>query len=255
MRDGKPHTIAFSGGLNSFEVARLCVKRYGPKAVECVFTDTCTEDEDLYRFVRETIAYLRCSLVTLRDGRDIWQVFTDRRFMGNSRVDPCSHHLKREMFRKYLSNIRPESTVLYYGIGEHELHRLLSIEERWKPFRVIAPLIATGTTKEQILHTLDKIGIAPPRLYELGFEHNNCGGFCVKSGQRQMALLLKALPKRYAHHEEQQEKLFQIIKPHGFIKRTVNGELEYLSLKQFRELVERGEIVQKFPDGACACFA
>ncbi len=247
--------VAFSGGLSSFEVARRLVLEYGPEAVECVFTDTKTEDEDLYRFLRETIAYLGCPLVTLADGRDIWQVFEDVRFHGNSRVDPCSRILKREMFAKYLEGADKSTTILYYGIGASEAHRFDRLVERWVGWHVEAPLIATGTTKEQILVELDKIGIAPPRLYEMGFEHNNCGGFCVKTGQRQMEHLLKVMPERYAYHEAKQEALFKIIEPHGFIRRTTNGGLAYLSLKQFRELVEAKQPIQRFEDGACACFA
>lgn len=251
------HIVAFSGGLSSFEVARLLVKEHGKQATVCVFTDTLTEDEDLYRFVDETIAYLGCQLAWCTDGRDIWDVFEDVRFMGNNRVDPCSHHLKREMFRKYLAENWPNhaDVTLYYGIQDHEKHRIAAIRERWAPYPVEAPLIELGTTKEQMAATLDEIGIALPRLYELGFEHNNCGGFCVKTGQRQMAHLLKTMPERYRWHERRQERLFTIIKPHGFIRRTVAGETQYLSLKQFREMLERGEKPQLFQDGSCGCFS
>lgn len=248
------HVVAFSGGLSSFEVARLCVLEFGKEHVECVFTDTMTEDEDLYRFLTDTIAYLGCEYTRLCYGKDIWGVFMEARFMGNSRIDPCSKKLKREMFRKYLTTYDPTDTVLYYGIGPEEEHRLLAIHERWHPFPVEAPLIALGTTKEHMLLTLDKIGIEPPRLYELGFEHNNCGGFCVKTGQRQMAHLLKVMPARYKHHETEQEKLFKEIGQHGFIKRTTKGNLEYLSLKEFREWLEAGGAPQLYQDGACGCF-
>lgn len=251
------HIVAYSGGLSSFEVARVLVAEHGPDDVECVFTDTATEDEDLYRFLRETIDYLGCTLTHLADGRNIWEVFMDAKFMGNSRIDPCSRVLKREMFRRYLDERYPdpEAVTLYYGIQEHEKHRITALTERWAPYRVEAPLIALGTTTEQMQVTLDAIGIELPRLYELGFEHNNCGGFCVKTGQRQMAHLLKVLPERYRWHEEQQEKLFAVIGPHGFIRKTVDGEMHYLSLKQFREMVEAGEKPQMFQDGACACFS
>lgn len=251
------HVVAYSGGLSSFEVARLLVAEHGPDAVVCVFTDTATEDEDLYRFLKETITYLGCQFEHLSDGRDIWQVFTDTRFMGNSRVDPCSKMLKREVFRKYLAAAWPDHSqvTLYYGIQEHEQHRIIALRERYAPYPVEAPLIALGTTKEQMAVTLDQIGIAIPRLYDLGFEHNNCGGFCVKTGQRQMAHLLKVLPERYRRHEQQQEALFAEIGPHGFIRKTTKGEMHYLSLKQFREMLEAGEKPQLFQDGACACFS
>lgn len=248
------HIVAYSGGLSSFEVARILVKQYGPTNVLCVFTDTLTEDEDLYRFLADTLQKLDCGFEALVDGRNIWEVFNDVSFMGNSRIDPCSAKLKREMFRKFLATKDPKTCILYYGIGSQEAHRIETIRERWAPFRVEAPLITLGTTKEQILFELEKLGINPPRLYEMGFEHNNCGGFCVKTGQRQMALLLKTLPDRYMWHEQEQEKLFKRIGQHGFIRRTVHGRLSYLSLKQFREIVESGEKVQMFQDGSCGCF-
>lgn len=248
------HIIAFSGGLSSFEVARLCVETFGKDTVECVFTDTLTEDEDLYRFIEDSLLWLGCQYTRLCYGKNIWEIFLEKRFHGNSRIDTCSKYLKREMFRKYLQTFDPTETVLYYGIQIHEKHRFEAIQERWKPFQVEAPLIAIETSKEQILHTLGQLGIEPPRLYDMGFEHNNCGGFCVKTGQRQMAHLLKVLPTRYRWHEEQQEKLFKEIGQYGFIKRTSQGITEYLSLKEFRELLESGGIPQLYSDGACACF-
>lgn len=250
------HIIAFSGGLGSFETARLVVAKHGKAAVECVFTDTTTEDEDLYRFVKDTIAFLDCKFIHIKDGRDIWDVFEDVSFQGNSRIDPCSRVLKREPFARYLDETRadPLDTTIYYGIGGHEKHRTEALTQRWAPFPVRFPLIEHGTTKEHILFYLDSLSIEPPRLYELGFEHNNCGGFCVKTGQRQMAHLLQVFPKTYAYHEQRQEQLFSRIGQHGFIRRTVDGELRYLSLKEFRELVEAGGKIQRFQDGACARF-
>jgi hypothetical protein len=248
------HIIAFSGGLNSFEVARLLCIEQPVSSVTCIFTDTKTEDSDLYRFMNQAINYLGCQFIHLKDGRNIWQVFKDERFMGNSRVDPCSRILKRQQFAKWLKNKNPEDVILYYGIAADEKHRMIQLVERWKPFQVQAPLIELQTTKEQILLTLDKIGIEPPALYELGFEHNNCGGFCVKSGQRQMRKLLEIMPERYAWHEAEQEALFAGIGNHGFIRSTTNGNIRYLSLKEFREEVESKQPIQLFEDGGCACF-
>lgn len=249
------HIIAYSDGLGSFAAAYRVVSEHGPKSVECVFTDTKTEDEDLYRFLDDSIEFLGCDLVKLEDGRNIWQVFKDSRFMGNSRVDPCSKILKREMFEKYLRTYDPADVVVYYGIGPHEAHRAATIIDRWRPYQVEMPLLDQPMNKEEILVLLDNLGIQPPRLYDLGFEHNNCGGFCVKTGQRQMLHLLRTMPDRYAWHEQQQEELFADIGPHEFIRKVVDGHLHYLSLKEFREMIESGERPQMFANGACACFA
>lgn len=40
--------------------------------------------------------------IRLADGRDIWQVFRDVKFLGNTRIDPCSRVLKRELMRKWV---------------------------------------------------------------------------------------------------------------------------------------------------------
>ena len=82
--------VSYSGGLGSFMAAHLTVAKHGKENTLLVFTDTKTEDEDLYRFLNQTSDALGCEFITLADGRNIWEVFTDVRFQGNSRIDPCS---------------------------------------------------------------------------------------------------------------------------------------------------------------------
>ena len=248
--------VSYSGGLGSFMAAKLTVERHGTENVQLVFTDTKTEDEDLYRFLLETSMRLSVELEILADGRNIWEVFQDVKFMGNSRIDPCSRVLKRELFRNWIDEkYGPGGCVIVFGIDHRESHRMTAIASRWAPYQCEAPLCAEEFSKEDILNALDLLGIAPPRLYELGFPHNNCGGFCVKTGQKQMALLLQKLPERYKWHEEQQEKLFLSIgKRHGFIRKMVDGEIKYLGLKEFRELVERNAQVDQYAEEGCGCF-
>jgi len=248
--------VSYSGGLGSFAAAVCAIKKHGNKAVELLFTDTKTEDEDLYRFLAETQKALDVRLTTIADGRNIWEVFRDVKFHGNSRIDPCSRVLKRELFRKHIEqNCQIDSTIIVFGIGSSESHRMTAIKQNWNPWQTWAPLIENQMTKEQILDLLDDYKIQPPRLYDLGFSHNNCGGFCVKTGQKQMKLLFEKLPERYAYHEQEQEKLFDALgKRHGFIKKTINGEMKYLTLKEFREMLERGEKAELYNQEGCGCF-
>lgn len=250
------YIISYSGGLGSFAAAKLMVEKYGQKNCRLVFTDTKTEDEDLYRFLNETAKALGVELKILADGRDIWGVFNDVRFMGNSRIDPCSRVLKRELFRKWISSeYTPETCSVIFGIDHKEAHRMVNIKKNWHPWITEAPLCETITSKETILDWLDALNIEPPRLYEMGFPHNNCGGFCVKTGQKQMALLLSKMPERYAHHESEQEKLFSIIgKRRGFIRRTESGVMNYMGLKEFREFLQSGGAPEMYSEDGCGCF-
>ena len=250
--------VSYSGGLGSFMAAKICKDNFGAENCVLIFADTHTEDEDLYRFVKETVDYLGIEFVQLgNDGKNIWDVFTDARFMGNSRVDPCSKILKRQPLDKWVKeHYTPENAVRVVGIGEHEKHRLVRISEAFKPWEVYAPLIETPKSRQEIEKVLVKAGIEPPRLYEMGFPHNNCGGFCVKTGQRQMALLLKEFPERYKWHELQQEKLFKLLgKRHGTIRKTVNGEIKYMGLKEFREFLEAGGRPDLYSEPGCGCIA
>ena len=248
--------VSYSGGLGSFAAAYQTIQKHGADACLLVFTDTKTEDEDLYRFLNETSLKLGVPLLTIADGRNIWEVFTDVRFMGNSRIDPCSRILKRDLFKKWMrDNYSPDQATLVVGISADESHRTTAIRKNWEPYQVEAPLCDAPMSKEDIEDILDSMGITPPRLYAQGFPHNNCGGFCVKTGQRQMKLLLEKNPDRYAWHEEQQEKLFAIIgKRHGFIRKEVDGVIQYLGLKEFRGVVESGGQVEMFREDGCGCF-
>lgn len=236
--------------------AKLTVDCYTAENCHLLFTDTKTEDEDLYRFLRQTSKALKVQLTSICDGRNIWEVFNDVKFMGNSRIDPCSKILKRELARKFMDTFfSPNSAILVVGISEDEKHRLKNIRENWNPYVVEAPLINTPKTREEILDVLDELKVEPPRLYAMGFPHNNCGGFCVKTGQAQMTMLLNKFPERYRWHEKQQEKLFAKIGQHGFIRRTVDGTMHYLSLREFREFLESGGRPDLYVESGCGCFA
>lgn len=235
--------------------AKLTVDTHGAANVRLVFTDTKTEDPDLYRFIDETSAKLNVPLEKIEDGRNIWEVFEAVKYHGNNRVDPCSRVLKRDLFRKWIEDrYSPDDCAIVFGIGDSEAHRMKTIIERWAPYQCEAPLIAAHTAREDIEDALDWLEVKKPALYELGFPHNNCGGFCVKTGQKQMALLLKTLPDRYRWHEAQQEKLFGKIGKHGFIRRTEDGVLKYLSLKEFREFLEAGGNPDLYDNAGCGCF-
>jgi len=59
------HIIQFSGGICSFFTAKRVVEKYGKENVILLFCDTLIEDEDLYRFINDTIMHLKCEFVRL----------------------------------------------------------------------------------------------------------------------------------------------------------------------------------------------
>lgn len=202
------YLIQFSGGVGSFAAACWAVSQHGRDNVELLFADTMMEDEDLYRFVDDCVNYLKVPLHVVKDGRDPWQVFNDVKFLGNSRVDPCSRILKRELCKGWVKNNYPDvsSVRIVLGIDWTEEHRVKNFVRWWNPYTGIAPLVEDKTyDKNKFMHKMQtSFGIKIPRLYTLGFPHNNCGGFCVKAGKAHFLHLLSTLPDRYRYHEERE---------------------------------------------------
>ncbi len=253
------HVVQYSGGICSFFAAKRVIDKFGKDDVVLLFADTLIEDEDLYRFLDETANFLEVPVTKIADGRTPWEVFKDKRFIGNTRVDPCSLVLKRELLDAWCERHAPGATR-YFGLDWTEEHRLERLRERFKamgytdPEKFQAPMMWKPLVdKPDMLVNLQKLGIKPPRLYELGFAHNNCGGFCVKSGQAQFRLLLETMPERYAHHEQQERELRQFLKKDVAILRDRRGgTTRAMTLEEFRKRIESGGSHER-EWGGCGC--
>jgi len=265
MKNIKPNNqktgiVLYSGGKGSFMAAHLS-KSLGYKDLILYFNDTKTEDKDLYRFLKESSSKLSIKLVEDSLGLDVWEVFEKHRYVGNTRVDVCSKVLKRDRVKSYLqrNKYQPDEVDIIIGLGPFEQHRIDKAKERWSPFNLVSPLADAWIDEAQYFEGLcQELNIAPPRLYGMGFSHNNCGGFCVKAGLGQFKLLYENLPDVYKFHEEKQEALMlKIPSVRPFLRKTTNGVLSYLTLKQYREqFLEPGKVSndEKYDMGACSCM-
>jgi hypothetical protein len=254
------HVVMFSGGVGSWAAAKRVAQTHGTEGLTLLFTDTLIEDEDLYRFIDEAAANIGVPVTRIAEGRDPWQVFFDKRFLGNTRIDPCSAILKREMADKWLrENCDKAATECYVGIDWTEEHRFTSLAARraGEGWTYKAPLCQPPLEmKLQMLDALSKEGIRPPRLYAMGFSHNNCGGFCIKAGQGHFALLLQHMPERYRYHEQKEQEFRAFIGKNVSIlrDRSGDGKTKPLTLRDFRQRIEAGFEFDKFEIGGCGCF-
>lgn len=260
------HVVMFSGGLGSWMTAKRVAERHGTDRLTLLFADVggqhdsphAGEDEDTYRFITEAAANVGGELVTLNEGRDIWQVFADDRFLGNSRLANCSKFLKQRPAREWLdANCDPADTVVYVGIDWTETHRVPAIVNAYKPYQAEAPLTEPPyITRQQMWDACEAEGLRVPRLYRAGFPHNNCGGFCVRAGQAQMELLLREHPERFAYHEAKEQELRDHLgKDVAILRDRSGGTSTPLTLRRFRERIQlQPELLDDFDWGGCGCF-
>jgi hypothetical protein len=256
------HIVFFSGGFGSWMAAKRLRALLGPdEPIHLLFTDTLIEDEDLYRFLPEAAADVGGELITISDGRDPWEVFRDVKFLGNSRADPCSRVLKRDLSRKWVNkNCDKETTTLYAGILWDEAHRLLAMRKAWEPWKVSAPMCLPPLEPlgyEARLNAFASAGIKPPRLYTMGFTHNNCGGFCVKAGHGAFRRLLEKMPERFHYHETKEEQMREQLGDVSILRDRRGGTSRPLTMKEFRERLRSGDTEQLdlFSEGGCGCFS
>lgn len=203
---------------------------------------------------QETVDRIR-GLVWLVDGRTPWELCHQQRFIANSRVDFCSHVLKREISKRwYKKNCRPESSIRVYGFNHEEDDRAKNLAEAISPWTAAFPLMEKPYIFQGDYEGVcQAAGVPLPRLYRMGFWHNNCGGFCFKAGQKAIQVLLKEMPDRYAYHEGKEEGVRQYLgKNVSVLQDRKGGKPKTLTLAQFRT---RGEGQRDNDDwGSCSCF-
>jgi 3'-phosphoadenosine 5'-phosphosulfate sulfotransferase (PAPS reductase)/FAD synthetase len=252
------HLVLFSGGACSWAAAKRVVERHGTDGVVLLFADTMMEDEDLYRFIDQAAANVGAPLVRIADGRTPWQVMRDERMMGGGFLgaDPCSRILKRELLNKWQKeNCDPETTTIHIGLDWTEQHRIDRVQERCKPWRFNAPMAERPLlSKADMLAWMTSEGIEPPRLYKMGFAHNNCGGFCVKAGQAQFERLYRTMPDRYRQHERAEAETRAVVGDYTILTYQRSGKRIPITLREFRERIEaQPDLFDAGDWGGCGC--
>jgi hypothetical protein len=96
-------------------------------------------------------------------------------FTHSSEAQISSFHLKVRPCRTWLSqHADPADTILYVGLDWPEPQREPAITRGWAPWTVRYPMREPPhLSKQDMLDWCTRLGVQPPRLYELGFGHNN----------------------------------------------------------------------------------
>jgi hypothetical protein len=215
------HIVSLSGGTASAVAADRVMARskdpesphYGEEVV-LWFADTKWEDHDLYRFLNELETYWDHPVIRESDGRTPLEVASDRSIIPNNRFAPCSLVLKQQMFKKFLKAQEKPVTV-HLGLDWSEEHRHARPKMEYEKVEGVSvdfllmwkPLMAMNAYHAYVE---DEFGIDRPHLYKAGFPHNNCGGRCIRQGQKEWLRLLKTHPERFHEvaewEQEQREK-------------------------------------------------
>jgi len=260
------HIIMYSTGIGSWATAKRVIDENGPDNTVLLFCDVkgnnnephLGEDPDNYRFLRESADKFGAQLVWLKSPESIWDVYKRVRFLGNSRLAPCSHELKQKPARAWIdANCTPEDTTLYVGIDWTESHRMPAVERNYLPYTCKSPLLEPPyIDKDDMLAACRTWGVEPPRMYADKYPHANCGGFCVRAGQAQFRQLLRLDRDRYLFHEGKEQELREHLdKDVSVLKNRAGATATPLTLRAFRERIDSQPSLFDEDDwGGCGCF-
>lgn len=288
-----PLTVYLISGGKSSTLAAYYHKQKHPER-DCIyyFNDTLVEHESTYRFLVESLYFLEqrkisaklaklvkdippiapgldiqvrtkhldnlfeivCNQTGLIRSRyvDPWTVFEVERFIGNTRIDVCSRALKRDPRLEFTSLI-PNAEICI-GIDWTEIHRYekaLTYEPN-----IIAPLATDGIDVFGLWQEFHaKSGIQLAEAYTIGLSHDNCAGACVKAGLAHWKKLWQHRLGVYLWNEQRMEEIISRnpgLKP--FLRKTINKQLQYLTLRQYRRQVLEPQLeIDEDDFGGCGC--
>ena len=104
--------------------------------------------------------------------------------------------------------------------------------------------------------TIVEWGIKAPRLYELGFPHNNCGGRCVRQGMREWLRLKRTMPERFnevSDWEQAQRAKGGPRADRSILKDRQGGTATALTLETLEAREDTAQI-EMFPGDSFGCF-
>ena len=108
-------------------------------------------------------------------------------------------------------------------------------------------------SKDMMIDDAKRRGLAPPRLYALGFAHNNCGGGCVRSGQGQFMLLHQVMPERFSVWERKEQEIRDhLAKDVAILRDRTGGNVRPMTLTELRQ--RQPDCVDMLDIGGCGCF-
>lgn len=173
----------FSCGAASAVATKLAVESYG--CTEALYCEVLQEHPDNERFLKDCEEWLGIPIKRWRSpkyGGDIYQVFSQRKFIKGPAGAPCTMFLKRQ---GNIEVFKPGDTAVIGFTAEEEARFKRLVYGTGFPVddvEVVAPLIDFGATKKDSFSVLEGAGIELPMMYKLGYNNNNCIG-CVKGGK------------------------------------------------------------------------
>lgn len=197
MKEAK-HIAWWSGGVTSAVTCWYMIKLFGLENVRVIFIDTRNEDDDTYRFKLDCEKWYGCCIETIAstEYESIEDVWYKHLSLNVATGAICSTKLKREVREDWQKHNEWLSQA--FGFDLKEAKRALSMSLNYPTVKAVYPLMYYGLLKKDCAKIVQDVGIELPRMYQLGFQNNNCFKTgCVQGGIGYWQLMRELFPDKF----------------------------------------------------------
>jgi hypothetical protein len=179
MFEGRVVAWFSCGGASAVMSKLASIKYKNHPAFEVVYCDTSkSEHPDNGRFLHDVEQWIGREIKLIRHKKwsTVDEVFAAMRYMSGPYGASCTKQLKRLVRIAY----QGPGDLHLFGFTSEETDRIIDLEEAEPDLRFEWILRDAGLAKGACFRLLSEAGIRLPKMYELGFQNNNCIG-CVKA--------------------------------------------------------------------------
>lgn len=196
--------VWMSAGVSSF-IAGYLVR---DTVTDWIYIDIADQHPDSMRFIKDCEKVLGVEIQILRSEEysSVEDVVLKRGIINTPHGAPCTGMLKKKV-RKHWENQHLGTELTYvWGMDRRETKRAEHLVENFPEFHHEFPLIDKCLSKDDCHALLKKLGIQRPKMYDLGFQNNNCIG-CVKGGKAYWNKIRLMFPDVFKARAELERKI------------------------------------------------
>lgn len=225
--------VWLSAGVSSF-IAGYVIKDTVDK---WIYIDVADQHPDSMRFIHDCEKVLDTHIEMLKSDKykDVADVVRKHKFINSPWGAPCTGMLKKAVRKQweqeqYAKGITDLTYV--WGMDFNEKRRVEGIVNNFPEFKHEFPLVDKELTKDDCHAILKRLGIKRPKMYDLGYNNNNCIG-CVKGGMGYWNKVREDFPEVF----EARAKLEREVR-HSCIKGVFLDELDPNAGRMSKPVVE-----------------
>ena len=200
----------WSAGITSALATKIALNIYGKDNVDIYYFVTGAEHEDNKRFLIDCEQWYGKHIIQLQSAfyRDPWDVAYKKGFIKAGYGALCTDELKRKLRQYVEEHVTYDHHVLGFDNSRNDVNRAIRFKEQYPHTNPVFPLIDNLIDKNVATFMVEKkAGIRRPKMYELGFQNNNCIGCFKGSAGYHTRLVKKHFPDIYEKNSKMERDL------------------------------------------------